>query len=338
MSKIIKTAIAALALAATPATPVLAQGKGETIKFQDYPGTGNMLIRVAISKGYCEKYGIKCELQVIPSGPLAAQALLAKSIDAAFIQPEVTAHAILKGAKMKAVVGGAVTNTNILIAGNHLETPNAGKPWPAFMNDFKGKKIGVTARGSAVETAMTFLLLKAGLKPDDVTFVAVGGPVAAYGALTSKQVDGVMMFEPSGALCDVLQTCKVIWRGSDDKEPAELYATNGGNAGLVFRQDTIDGTPHVIDAVIKAVQDADAFINTAANFEEVITISGTYFKFDMPKGDEVVRTIMKRAVKDKSYTAPISRAAIKASIDYMVANKIIETPVAVSDLIYDKAP
>ena len=55
-------------LAAGFATPVaLAQGKGESVKFQDYPGIGNMLVRVAISKGYCEKAGIKCELQMIPA-------------------------------------------------------------------------------------------------------------------------------------------------------------------------------------------------------------------------------------------------------------------------------
>ena len=33
------------------ASTAMAQGKGETVRFQDYPGTGNMLARIAISKG-----------------------------------------------------------------------------------------------------------------------------------------------------------------------------------------------------------------------------------------------------------------------------------------------
>ena len=56
--KLVGLGWAALALVAALATPaVVAQGKGESVKLQDYPGTGNMLLRVAISKGYCEKYG-----------------------------------------------------------------------------------------------------------------------------------------------------------------------------------------------------------------------------------------------------------------------------------------
>ena len=88
------------------AGPVAGQGKGESVKFQDYPGIGNMLVRVAISKGYCDKYGIKCAVQPIPSGPLGAQAMLAKSIDSALIPAEIMVGAISKGAKMKMVVAG----------------------------------------------------------------------------------------------------------------------------------------------------------------------------------------------------------------------------------------
>ena len=70
MSRLAGLALLSCSLLAS--TAVLAQGKGESVKLQDYPGTGNMLLRVAISKGYCEKYGIKCELQMIPAPALAA--------------------------------------------------------------------------------------------------------------------------------------------------------------------------------------------------------------------------------------------------------------------------
>ena len=279
--------VAALALA--HAGPVAAQGKGETLRLQDYPGIGNMLGRVAISKGYCDKYGIKCALQVIPSGPLGAQAMMAKSIDASFIPAEIMVGAINQGAKMKMVVGGAVVNTANLIAGNHTATPNAKNGWPAFMQDYKGKKIGVTARGSLMETVTTWMFLKAGMKAEDATFVAVGAPNTAYGALVSKQVDAIMMFEPAGAMCDVLATCKVIWRGALDKQPAEQFALNGGGSGMVFTQDFVDRNPLALEALIKAFKDADAFINNPANFDEVVKIADSYFRFDMPKGDEVLR-------------------------------------------------
>ena len=141
----------------------------------------------------------------------------------------------------------------------------------------KFEKIGVTARGAATETFMSWMLIKAGMQPDDVTFVAVGGPNTAYGALVSKQVDATMIFEPTGAICDVLKTCKRIYTAASDKEPAELYALNGGGSNLVFTQEYIDRNPNVIEAVIKAVKDADAFINAPANFEEVVKIAESFF-------------------------------------------------------------
>lgn len=329
-------AAAALSFAAAPAAH--AQGKGETVKFQDYPGLGNMLIKVAIAKGYCEKAGIKCELQSIPAAPLGVQAMLAKSIDASFGPADVMNGAILRGAKMKMVVGGATSNVLTLIAGNHVETPNAGKGWPAFMGDLKGRKIGVTARGAATEVFTRWMLAKAGFTVDDATFVAVGGPNTAYGALVSKQVDAIMIFEPAGAMCEVLKTCKVLWRAAIDKQPAEMYAMNGGGNGLIFTQEYIDRNPHVIDAVIRAVKEADAFINVPANFPEVSRIAQQFFKFDMPKGDEVLERALRLAIDADTYRASINRKAIQAGLDVLIETKQIEKAVPVSDIVLDRAP
>lgn len=337
ISALIGAAAASLVLLVAPAA--LAQGKGESVKFQDYPGsTGNMLIRVAISKGYCEKAGIKCELQPIASAPLGAQAMMAKSIDAFFGPAVVMNGAIQRGAKMKMVTGGAVVNTAIIVAGNHMENPNAAKGFPAFMQDFKGKKIGVTARGAATELYFAWMLAKAGMAAEDVSYVAVGGPNTAYGALASKQIDGMMMFEPAGAICDVLKTCKRIYTAASDAQPAEVFATNGGGSGFVFTQEYIDKNPHVIEAVIKAVKEAEAFINAPANFDETVKIASQYVKFEIPKGDEVLVANMRAAVQSGAYRAAINRKAIQAELDLFIALKMIDKAAPISDLIYDKAP
>ena len=334
----VKNILMVSALALAFSGPAAGQGKGESVKFQDYPGIGNMLVRVAISKGYCERYGIKCAVQPIPSGPLGAQAMLAKSIDSALIPAEVMVGAISKGAKMKMVVGGAVANVAALIGGNHVPQPNADKGWPAFMQDLKGRKVGVTARGSLMETTATWMLLKAGMTAEDVTFVAVGGPNTAYGALVSKQVDAIMMFEPAGAMCTVLGTCRVIWRGATDKQPAEQYALNGGGNGLVFTQDYIDRNPQVIEAVIKAMKDADGFINRPANFDDVVKIAESFFKFEMPKGDEVLRSALRIANEAKAYSAAINRNAIKAGLDFLVETRQIDKAPPVAEFVHEKAP
>ena len=332
-------AVAATAAATLIAVPgAHAQGKGETVKFQDYPGLGNMLVRVAAAKGFCERAGIKCETQFIPAAPLGAQAMLAKSIDSFMGPAEVANNAVLKGSKMRMVTGGAVTVVLQLMVGNHVDAPNAGKPFPAFMQDLKGKKIGVTARGAATETWTIWMLTKAGMKADDVTFVAVGGPNTAYGALVSKQVDAAMQFEPMGSMCEVLKTCKLVYTAALDKEPAEIFSINGGGVGNFFTQDYIDRNPHVIDAVIRAIKDADAFINNPANFDEAVKIANQYFKFDMPKGDEVLRHSLKKAIDAGAYKAAINRRAMQNGIDLLLATKQLDKAVPLADLLHDKLP
>src|SRR5262245_1606098 len=133
MQRIVKNAVLACGLLVAGWAPAAAQGKGETLKIQDYPGIGNMLTRIAISKGYCEKRGITCQLQMIPTGPLGTTALLGKSIDVAFIPPETQISAMVKGANLKAVASGAILNVYLIAARNDLDLPNATKGFPAFV-------------------------------------------------------------------------------------------------------------------------------------------------------------------------------------------------------------
>lgn len=338
LNRMSRLSVAVAAAATLFASAAFAQGKGETVRFQDFPGTGNMLVKVAIAKGYCEKHGIKCQLQVIPSGPLGAQALLAESIEVGMFVPEVGVLAIQKGAKIKAAAGAAVGNVYILIAGNHVATPNAGKGFPALMQDFKGKKIGVPARGSGGEISFAWMLEKAGMKADDVTFVAVGAGTTAYAAVTNKQVDGLMLFEPAGSMCEVYKTCKVIWRGAEDKEPAEQYALNGAGALNWLRQGYIDKNPHVVTAIINVLKDADLFANNPANFAEVQAIVTSYFKFDLPDADRLMAAVVKRMLDQGQYVAAINRDALKAVVDFMIQTRQLEKSIPVSEIVFDKAP
>jgi NitT/TauT family transport system substrate-binding protein len=143
MARMATLSVIMLALSPISACPVFAQVERPSVKIQDYPGIGNMLFRVAASKGFCKKYGLTCELQMIPSGPLGAQALLAKSIDVGFFPVEVQINAMIKGANLKAILSGARLNPFEIVVRNDLDVPHAGKGFPEFMTDLKGRKIGV---------------------------------------------------------------------------------------------------------------------------------------------------------------------------------------------------
>ncbi len=327
------TAVAFMGISLSTA---LAQGRGETVKIQDYPGTGNLIYRVAVTKGYCEKHGITCRLQTIPSAPLGAQALLAGSIDLAIVGPEVQIMAGLKGARLVALMSIGQRNPFLITVRNDAESPPADRGYPAFMADLKGKKIGVTARGSIAELQFGQLARRAGLKPEDFTFVAVGAPNTSYGALISKQVDANMTFEPSNSMCVVLKTCRTLYRASIATEPPEVAGTNGASVVAVMTRDAITRSPHVAEALIAAARDAEAFIQAPGNFDELLKIAQGFFKFDMPRGDEIMAVSLKDAVP--SYRIPISRPALKQIADNMLATRQIEAAVDIAPLLYEKAP
>jgi NitT/TauT family transport system substrate-binding protein len=341
----IRTALArmlpALALAAAAAalpSPAAAAGSPPVVRFQDYPGHGNLLIRVARSKGWCEAAGIACELKTIPAAPLGLQALIGGSIDVAQTPIEVVASAVLRGAKLRTVAGSAVSNIFQIDAATALALPHEAQGYPAVMQDLKGHKIGVVARGSATESFFAFLMQQAGQPADDVTYVAVGAPNTAFAALRAGQVDVIVSWEPSGTMCELSKACKVVYRGATAKQPALLDAMYGAGTGLVMRAEEIAAHPEIARAVLKVSQQAAAYVNDPANEAEVLRISATYFPFDMPQGDLVARRTFELGLQSGTFKTMVRRSAVKATLEYLQQTKQLTHLPAVDDLVWDGAP
>ena len=53
------------------------------------------------------------------------------------------------------------------------------------MQDLKGLRIGVTGRGAASDFIVRAMFEEAGLKGDDATYIAVGGPATSYPSLVT---------------------------------------------------------------------------------------------------------------------------------------------------------
>ena len=328
---------AALAVACASLTTSYSQTV-PVVKFQDIQGLGNVIAKIATANGYCEKAGIRCELQYIPTASLALQAVLAGSLTAAYTGHEITAISYLRGAKFKSVVGGDMSSFGVIVARNGVPTPNASKGYPAFMADIKGKKVGVGSRGSPVETVMRFMLAKAGMDPEEVTYVATGAGDTAIAALTAGQVDFLSMYEPTAAVCRLSGRCKVIWTAVENAEPAELAALNGGGPSMQFTAEFVEKNPTIVKAVIQAFTEAHAFFNNPANTDKIIQIVKSYARADSPQDDDLLRLLITQAQKRHSFHARIDRKAVQAVIDYMHGTKLLDKKVAASELVYEGAP
>jgi NitT/TauT family transport system substrate-binding protein len=316
------------------------KANGETLNIQNYAGTtGNMHAVVAKAKGLCDKYNFKCEIKPLNSGVLGLQALIGKTVDVSQTGTLLAAQTAAAGGDV--VIVGTSLPDNVLAVSvrNDVPLPNKSKGYPAIMKDFKGLKVGETARGAG-EALFNFMLREAGMQPSDVTYVAVGGPATAYAALAvGKQIDAVIMFQPLTQLCQFNKTCATVIDMTAGEGPAAVAAMNGAQIPFVMRREMADGNKPLVDAFHAAMRDAAAWFNDPANFEELIKIYTPLISFgDLPGADELRRNWIKSVIPAYSKDLSVKRSSVKAIIDFYTEAKELDKPVDPARLVWDKAP
>ncbi|MDE2361683.1 MAG: ABC transporter substrate-binding protein [Hyphomicrobiales bacterium] len=329
-------------LALSQAQAQAPRANGETINIQQYMGTtGNMHAFVAAKKGFCEKYNFHCELKIINSGILGLQTLVGKSIDIAETGTDLTAATINAGGDV--VIVGTAINSNVLfvVAREDVPLPDKDKGYPAIVKDLKGLKIGVPARGAAAEVYMNVMLRDAGLTDKDVTYVAVGGPQTGYTSLVvGKQVDAAILFEPLKSLCLHTKKCKMVVDMLSGEGPAISKLVEGAGVPLVARREFVEKNPKLMEAFYAAMRDAAAWMNDPKNFDELDALYKPTLSFspDIPDADKLRRDWLKSSIPAYSKTLAVNRQAVKATIDFGIANKTLDKPVDVKTIVWDKAP
>ena len=317
------------------------KANGETLNIQNYAGTtGNMHAIIAKEKGFCDKYGFKCEIKVINSTSLGLQALIGKTIDVVQGGVDLTAAAIVAGGDVAIIATSLPDQVLSVSTRNDVPLPNKAKGYPDIIKDFKGLKVGITARGTSSEKLFNTMLIDGGLQPSDVTYVAVGGPQTAYTSLViGKQIDAVVMFQPLTQLCRFNKTCDTVIDMTLGEGPASIKAMNGSSVVYVMRGETIAGNPNLVAAFLAAFKDAATWFNDPANFEEIVKIYTPLISFgDLPGADQLRRDWIKSVIPAYSKDLKVSRTSIKAIVDYFTVAGVIEKPVDLDKLISPKAP
>ena len=322
---------ALIALAAATALAAPARAEMTTLRIQDYPGIGNFLVRIANANGLCAKHGIQCERRDIPQAPLGMQTLLAGDIDIAYVPPEVAIQAFNKGADVRAIGSGGRAPVFFLMAGADMPVPNGAKGYPAGMRDFKGKKVGVTARGSAAEFQLVSLLQGAGLKAGDVTIIAVGAPNTGYPAIRQKQVDALMLFTPMDGFCEVTKVCRVVVDPRQGQGPADATNVNGAAMLEVVRTDFLRKNPQAVAAFKAAMEEATAFAQKPENFPALLKIGLDTFKINAPDGDKIMEVALRNSLASIAF--PADPKALQSAAQYLQKTGQIDKAVDTSRLL-----
>jgi len=332
MARFLSMAALTALFAFTAITPTSAQ-TNTTVRINDYPGIGNPMARILVDEKLCEKHGITCTLQVIPSASLAVQALVGGSIDVASAGADSGILAASRGMKLK-VLGNALADTNFFLAvGKHVDLDKAQAGYAPVMQRLRGKKIGVAARGSPAEYQFVALAQGAGMQRNDFTIVAVGGPDTAYPALLHKQVDALLAFEPIAAFCEVLDQCIVAVDMRKGQGPADLIKLNGAAAPNFIRAEFAEQNPAVVKALITALKEAESYYTDPAKWQTVVDITAKRFPINNPNANAIIDRALNST--KESVRFKLDPNALQAMADFLFNTDQLSQPFDTTALLLD---
>jgi NitT/TauT family transport system substrate-binding protein len=229
-------------------------------------------VTLAERRGHFKDYGLNVSIVDFEGGAESLDALLAGSVDVVTGAYEHTLHMQAKGQDIRALIElGRFPGIVLAIRKDKSYASPA---------DLKGLKIGVTALGSSTHFFVLYLMAKAGLHPEDATFVGVGGGPAAVAAMKDGAIDAISNLDP---VITRLQEDDAVRLAVDSRFPRVNYQIFGGTnpaAVLYAKQDFIAANPDTIQALVTAFYKTLQWIATATTDEIVDTVPADYFLGD----------------------------------------------------------
>ncbi len=198
---------------------------------------------MAADYGVFDRYGLDVELLYIEGAARIAGALVAGEIDLASGPAEVAMGPGVQGADTVMIASWA----------DKMGFALMGQPTIRTLADIRGKRLGVTRRGSNSEVWAGAVLAPQGLEADrDYTVVAVGGLFEQIAALQAGSIDVGVVGIPANLKGRELGFHEVI--------PLEQSVIDFADVGLVTTRRYLAAQPDVVDRLLRAAAETVAMI------------------------------------------------------------------------------
>jgi len=215
---------------------------------------------VAKHLGLFKKYGLETQYILMPRSPLAVAALLAGEIDVAVIGP---GHLVNAGSGGADVIGVA----NFV---QKLDYRLNVRPEIKNKNDLRGKKIAISGPGATSHLVTLLALQQLAIDPNQarITFLTISGTeINRRLALESGSIDATPL---NGSIGDIYANkgypAIFNFKGSGVTMPQTMLVTTRRIAAA---------KPLVVEAYIKGIVEAIAYMLDPANRETVTRIMAT---------------------------------------------------------------
>ena len=165
----------------------------QTIRIIAFPGAPNLPTFAAIEKGFFAEEGLAIELTLTPNSVAQAERTAAGEFDIIFTAfDNVVAYGEGQGP-----AGAAVNPDYVVIMGaTQLELAIVAAPDAKTYADLKGRTIALDALSTGFAFVLYEMFARAGLKPEDTTFVPVGATPQRWQSVKGGEHAATLTIEP----------------------------------------------------------------------------------------------------------------------------------------------
>lgn len=263
-------------------------------------------LTVAEKKGFFKDKGLDVEISDFAGGAKSLQALVGGSADVVTGAYEHTIRMQAKGQDIRAVV--ELGRFPGIVLGVKKDVAYNG---PA---DLKGKKIGVTAPGSSTNLMVNFVLAKAGLTPQDASFIGVGSAASAVAAIKKGEIEAISHLEPVISMLERDGSIRVVVDTRTEEGTRALFGGANPAAVLYMKQEFIEKNPNTTQALADAFVMALKWLQKATPAEVAAIVPEQYLL-----GDKALYELaVEKSKPSYSVTGIIDPAAMQSAADMLV--------------------
>ena len=303
----------ALTLAGTLPELSFAQAAGKPEKAKVTLGVGGkpllyyLPLTIAERRGFFKDEGLEVEINDFGGGAKSLQALIGGSVDVVTGAYEHTIRMQAKSQDIQAVC--ELGRFPAIVIG--VKTEKAGEI--KTIADFKGKKVGVTAPGSSTAITMQYALVKAGMRPNDVAFIGVGGGAGAVAAMQKGEIDAISHLDPVIAKLEGDGAIKVLIDTRTEAGTKDLFGGSNPAAVVYLKKDFIAQSPNTTQRLVNAHVKALKWLASATPEQVADTVPSEYHFGDKP----LYLRAVKNSLESYSRTGIIPQAGMESVLDML---------------------
>lgn len=257
--------------------------------------------------GYFKEQGLNVEISDFKGGSQSLTALVGGSVDVVTGAFEHTLRMQAKGQDIVAAIElGRYPGITLAVRKDRAAKIKS-------VADLKGAMVGVTAPGSSTNMIVQYLMAKAGLKPDDASFVGVGTGASAVAAISKGDIDAISNIDPVIAKLEASNQVDVLAETRTTEGTTKVFGGPMSAAVLYTRRDFIEKNPNTMQALVNAFYKTLRWLDKATPEQVTATVPQEYWL-----GDKALYTAaVKASLQIYSRDGVVSEGSRQRSLDFL---------------------